>query len=97
MGTKFINWNNPDKSWPLDIVADIVSKIKGYADKESLENASILEVEDNTWSDPTNNRYDITIMFTKDGHICQQKLLFLNGELIDGEDFHKRFSEFYPR
>ena len=41
-------------------------------------------------------RIDIEIEYqNKNGQLVRQKLLILNGELIDGLAFHKRHSEWY--
>ena len=49
--------------------------------------------------DDVNDKYgrvDIEIRYVNKNHqSIQQKLLILNGELIDGEMFHKRFHEWY--
>lgn len=42
-------------------------------------------------------RIDIEIEFADEhGHWVRQKLLIMNGELIDGVSFHKRCREWYP-
>ena len=82
--------------WSPDLILDITGKIKDYADKKAYKGVEILKVEDNTWSDPKNQRYDVTIRFIAgNNHLVSQKLLVLRGELLDGETFHQRFKEFY--
>ncbi len=88
---------NQDPHWPIDLMIDILSKIKTYADKNGYTNVEVLRVEDSTWSAPANERYDVEIVYTgKDNKPIRQKLLMLKGELLDGIEFHKRFREFYP-
>ncbi len=92
---KFINWDN--KEWELDKVAEIINKVKDYCDKKGIK-ASLYEVEDQS-SNPgeKNERFDVEIRYFNEKNILiQQKLLILNGEVVDGKEFHKRFNEFYP-
>ena len=96
-GLKFINWDDPLNVWSLYKVTEICQKVKAYADTHGLEDAVLHSVEDNIWSDPANQRYDIEIRYEKKGHLIEQKLLMLKGEIIDGTEFHKRFDEFYPK
>lgn len=44
--------------------------------------------------DDPHGRIDLWV--TYEG-IFTQKLLIMNGEVIDGETFHERFEEWYPR
>ena len=92
----FVKLYDPQNRWPLDTVIEIVNKVKEYADKAGLKDVELREIEDQTWSDPDNNRYDITIVYPLEGILISQKLLLLKGEIVNGEEFHKRFSEFYP-
>lgn len=88
---------NQDPHWPIDLMIDILGKIKAYADKKGYTGVEVQRVEDSTWSDPINKRYDIDIVYTdQDNHLIRQKLLMLKGELLDGLEFHNRFKEFYP-
>lgn len=57
---------------------------------------AIAEMWENDIKDP-NGRIDIEILFENPEHqMIQQKLLVLNGELIDGKTFHARYNEWYP-
>lgn len=96
-GLKFINWENPFKAWDLNTVAEIVTKVNEYAKKKGFQDAMLEEVEDNTWEDTKNQRYDITIIYFDGSHQVRQKLLILKDEVLDGMEFHKRFNEFYDR
>ncbi len=91
---KFIDFSGKG-SWTIDKVLEVVTKIKAYTDKKGYDNVRLFSVEDNTWSDPVNERYDIELSFTSKGKAYTQKLLILKGEVLDGTEFHKRFSEFY--
>lgn len=93
---KFVKFDDPQNRWSLDTITDIVNKVKEYADTVGLTDVELREIEDQTWSDPINNRFDITIVYLSGGHLISQKLLLLKGELLNGEEFHKRFGEFYP-
>ena len=97
-GLRFVNFDDVLNRWSLDLVADIVTKTKAYADSQNLHDVELYEVEDSMWSDPDNNRIDITIRYNDDkGFYCSRKLLMLKGEIVDGVEFHKRFEEFYGR
>lgn len=95
-GLKFINLNDYLNRWSLEKVCEITGLIKEYADKHDYHDVRLLSVEDNTWSDEANQRYDIEIDYVSDGGRCWQKLLIMKGEVIDGLQFHKRYVEFYP-
>lgn len=49
--------------------------------------------------DDTNSalqRYDIEVIIEEqDGKLWWQKLLLLNGEVVDGKTFHRRYKEWY--
>lgn len=96
-GLRFTNFGDILNRWSLNKVATIVNSVKNYADLKGYENVELVSVEDNTWSDAINQRYDVEIRFM-DGEkrLVGQKLLILKGEVIDGLEFHKRFDEFYP-
>ncbi len=97
MQTEFINFES-NNYFTLETINEVVSKVKEYADKKGFKEVRLVEVEDNTWSDPVNQRFDITIRYHDNmpGSIeMQRKLLMLKGEVIDGEEFHKRRKEFY--
>ena len=84
--------------WTLENLSDIIQKVKAYVEEKKYEQARLESIEDSTWNDPDNQRYNISIVYTNGrGHKIRQQLMLLKGELIDGEEFHKRFSEFYDR
>lgn len=93
----FVNIYAVRNEWPLDLIVKIVNGIKTYADSKGLSDVVLWSVEDNTASDPNNQRYDIVIRYKLNGHDISQKVMMLKGEIIDGEEFHKRFAEFYQR
>ena len=96
-GLKFVNFDDPLNRWTVDVVAEIATKVKSYCSKRGIKDAELHSVEDNTWSDARNQRFDIEIRYVDArNHLIQQKLLMLNGEVLDGKEFHKRFREFYP-
>jgi len=88
---KFIEWG-----FPVDIAADITSKIKEYMDNAGIKDARIHQIEDQSDVDHANRRFDIEIDYSLNGQMMRQKLLYLKGEIIDGVDFHRRYKEFYP-
>lgn len=94
-GLKFVNFSDPLNRWDIDKVILICNEVKRYADKHNLDKVELHSVEDNTWSDKENQRYDIEIRYMKGNHLIQQKLLMLKGELLDGDEFHNRINEFY--
>ncbi len=94
---QFINFGNPANKWSVSTVLDITSKVYDYCRKRGIENAELCTIEDSTWEDKTNMRYDIEIRYNSRGHLIQQKLLMLKGEILDGKSFHERFEEFYPK
>lgn len=100
-GTKFINLNKPEAPWDIDKITNIMIKLKAYCDKhissKGYTNIRLVEIEDQTWEDPKNNRYDIIIRYdgNKESEIKQQHLFILKDEILDGIAFHKRFKEFY--
>ena len=56
---------------------------------------SIYEIRQDDINDP-HGRIDIEVRFSdQNNNLIQQKLLILNDELIDGENFHKRYKEWY--
>ena len=99
MKIKFVNFA-PNEYWDWDVINDIVVLTKHYADVKHLDIIK-MELENNSWSDVRNNRYDITITCrnTNDDEnktLTCQKLLFLQGMLVDGEDFHANFQKYCP-
>ena len=94
----FINFGDSNNRWELDTIKEIVSLIKSYTVVHHLKNVKLRNVEDARRSDPENQRFNVDIIYTdKDGMLIEQRLLILKGEVIDGEEFHKRREEFYPR
>jgi len=94
--TEYINFG-PEKTWDTATTEKIVAQVQKYAEQNGLKNAAIKSIEDSTWSDPDNQRFDVWIAYGGEYGLIQQKLLFLKGELLDGAEFHKRIEEFYPR
>ena len=94
-GLKFVNFNDVLNRWSIDKVIDICNKIKQYAEEHDLVDVELHRVEDNTWSDEDNQRYDIEIRYKRDNQLWEQKLLILKGEVLDGNEFHRRHNEFY--
>ncbi len=94
-GLKFVNFSDPLNRWDIDKVILICNEVKRYADNHNLDKVELHRVEDNTWSDKENQRYDIEIRYMKGNQLIQQKLLMLKGELLDGDEFHNRINEFY--
>ena len=94
---KFINFNDNLNKWNVKTILEIVSKVDEYCQKNGIEDAELYTVEDNTWSDTENKRYDIEIRYKAKDRLMQQKLLILKGEILDGNEFHKRYNEFYSR
>ncbi len=92
-----VNWGDPLNRWKLDDVLTVCGLAKEYADRHGLKDVGLAEVEDNRESDARNQRFDVTIEFNDGGHLKRQKLLILKGEILDGEEFHRRAGEFYPR
>ena len=94
----FVNFNDPLNRWDLDTVKMVCDKVKGYALNKGISDVELVTVEDNTWTDKVNQRYDITIRYTSgDGLFMEQKLLILRGRVIDGKEFHKHYDEFYGK
>ena len=97
----FRNYSDKYNQWPLEKVLEIATKVKEYADKKGYKNVLLHSVED--WSHASaeyvdsNDRIDIEIRYLNEhGILMQQKLLMMKGEIIDGNEFHKRHDEFYP-
>lgn len=70
---------------------DILDALDNYYREEPY---TIWEIRQDSVKDK-NDRYDIEIGLPNRGLVHGQKLLFLNGELIDGKAFHKRYNEWY--
>ncbi len=96
-GLRFVKTNDELNRWPIAQVAELAVKVNDYCEANGIEDAELCRVEDNSWSDPDNERMDIEIRYTNaKGQPVHQKLLMLKGEVIDGVQFHERFKEFYP-
>lgn len=96
---QFINFHDVlNNTWSVEKVLEITSKIDDYCQRHGIRNAELCTVEDNTWQDTANMRYDIQIRYVDDksGHLVNQKLLMLKGEVLDGKTFHKNFKKYYP-
>ncbi len=93
---KLINLDDPMKKWSQDKVDEISQKVKDYVNKNNLEDTVLYSVEDSTWTDPVNQRYDIWIRYTVQGHLWEKKLFMLKGEILDCGELHARREEFYP-
>lgn len=70
---------------------DILDALDNYYREEPY---TIWEIRQDNVKDK-NDRYDIEVDLPNRGLGHGQKLLFLNGELIDGKTFHKRYNEWY--
>ena len=92
---QFVNLDDPLNRWTVDKVDEIVTLVRQYTETHNIECAELCSVDDNTWSDQKNKRYDVWIRYYKEGHFWEQKLLILKGQILDGKEFHKRYSEFY--
>lgn len=91
--------NERGELWDLGLLIDILGKVKNYTDEKGRKDVLVISIEDNTFSDPVNERYDIWIRYApqKDGACyIEQQLWILKGELIDGKTFYERHDEFYP-
>lgn len=94
----FYNIQNSSQWWDVDIVESIARQVRQYRDKIGASKIEFVEVEDNTWEDTDNQRYDLWLMiYDGEGGRYAQKCLVLKGELIMPDAFHKRHDEFYPR
>lgn len=97
-GLRFVNLEDYLNRWSLDKVVEIVTKLQAYVNEKGVKNVMLHEVEDLTWSDPENQRYNIEIRYINErNNLMQQHLIMLKGEILDGNEFHKRRDEFYPR
>ena len=93
--TKLINFYK-EGYWEMETILNILSKVKSYTDKKGLKDVELVEIEDSSLCDTENQRFDVVIQcVTPKGLTIQKKLLILKGEVVDGEEFHKRFKEFY--
>ncbi len=93
----FVNMESEAHTWALDKIKSIVDLLSDYAESHGLKDVVLVSVEDSTWSDSANQRYDIYVEYpSESGQPVQQKLLILKGEVIDGRTLHERFEEFYP-
>lgn len=87
----------PNNVCDLFTTCKILEKVKAYAKAKGYKNVTLCTIEDNSMEDIKNGRWDIEIMHSSEsGQLFRQKLLWLKGELLDGIEFHNRFTEFYP-
>lgn len=93
--TKFIDWNNDSNQWKLDDIVEITSLVKKYCDAHGYKNVWVDEVE--VELNDKNNRVNISISYINE-HNClfMQYLFIINGEIMDGHEFHKRRKDLYP-
>lgn len=97
--TELLNFSS-DELWQLNLLTEILEKIKAYADRNGLSDVVLASIEDNTFSDPVNQRFDIWIRYAPKEEGCiwtEQKLLMLKGEVMDCTEFGARHDEFYPK
>lgn len=93
--TKLINAY--DDGWNLNVLCDIVTQIANYSYQNGIRIMKIESIEDNSRADDENLRYDvrIVVMGDEDRPLYRMKLLYLKGQIMDGEEFHERYDEFY--
>lgn len=97
-GLKFTNLNDILNRWSLDTVVEVVSKVKEYADNHDLTDVYLHEVEDLTYEDPENQRYNIDIRYINENNsLIQQRLLMLKGTVYNCNEVHERRDEFFTR
>lgn len=93
--TKFINWNHYDDQWKLDDIVEVVNLVKKYCDNHGYKNVRLSAVL--TELDDKNDRKNVRIHYTDEhNNLVSQLLLIINGEIMDGDEFHERIKEFYP-
>ncbi len=93
---RFINFGQ-SKGWDIETMKSIADQIYDYVTSRGYTNVLVTDIEDNHEFDKVNGRYDITIVYNKGQALCCRQLLYLKGEIVDGDAFHKRFEEFYPK
>ena len=104
-GLQFINFGDKLNQWPIEKVKEVVDKVSEYAKAHNLKNVMLRCVEDQTWEDPVNQRYNIEISYYEEktldsrsyNTMIVQNLLLMKGEIVTAKEFHKRFEEFYPK
>lgn len=80
---------------PLNWTAEIISRILNMLDDYVSVPYSVTELRQDDANDK-NGRIDVEITYANaKGQLTWQKLLVMNGELIDGITFHKRYNEWY--
>ena len=86
-----------EDGWDLDVLADIRQKTIEYAKLHGLIDCRIIHVSDNSKMDDINIRYDVDIVYhdSVTGNRAKGKLLYMKGEIIDAQEFYKRYQEFY--
>ena len=96
-GTQFINLDNPMKYFDVSVLANIAAQIVKYQNTIGAKKIELISLEDNTWEDTDNERYDIWLrIYDSEGGVYNQKCLFLKGKLVMPGEFHKRYKEYYP-
>ena len=97
-GLRFINLNDIMNKWPLETVLEVVAKVKEYTDSHGLDGVYLHEVEDLTYEDPENQRYNIDIRYINENNsLIQQRLLMLKGTVYNCNEVHERRDEFFTR
>lgn len=86
------SYGHPDRltSSQLRRIIDLIDEYMG----DNLY--CILSITRDDVNDP-NGRVDIEIQYHEGSRVMWQKLLILKDEIIDGETFHERINEWYPR
>ena len=90
-------YDNYSRTKPIDsrVLRDILDKLDNYFMQKELE-YRIIRIEETDYTD-INKRIDIEVLvYSHDVNPKTQKLFILKDELLDGNEFHKRFKKFYP-
>ena len=88
-GLTFTDFGDKYNRWNLDTVLSVVSKVKLYCDNHHIYNADLVSVEHEQDCD----RFNIRIRYGNEKGLVEQILLIINGEIMDGEEFHRRRSK----
>jgi len=98
---KSINYEGIEEISGISInkLCNIITELKKYSEEKKLIMSSLLSVEDNSDQDKKNDRYDIEIAYKayddNGMHYNIEKLLFLQGKIIDAKTFHRKIRDFY--
>ena len=96
-GLRFINLDDKLNRWSLDKVLEIAAAVKIYAEKHGLKDVELHEVEDLTYEDQRNQRYNIAIRYVNENNsLIQQHLLMLKGTVYNCDEVHAHCGEFWP-